>query len=135
MTSHYTFCSLLLTAGQVKWRGKLNLKTEEESWRTVLCCRRPNKLSCKNRSNTPGISYVHFPKGGKTKTKMDDLRQDSQTGLQAEYFNTLPSAQSILKHRVSAEVCLLGHQWISGGFKLKRFSPINIREAERLVGN
>ena len=26
--------------------------------------------------------------------------------------NTLPCAPSILKHRVSAEVCLLGHQWI-----------------------
>ena len=25
------FCSLLLTARQVKWRGKINLKTEEES--------------------------------------------------------------------------------------------------------
>ena len=30
--------------------------------------------------------YACFPKGGKTKTKMDDLRQDSQNGLPTEYF-------------------------------------------------
>ena len=30
--------------------------------------------------------YAQFPKGGKTRTKMDDLRQDSQTGLPTEYF-------------------------------------------------
>ena len=42
---------------------------------------------------------------------MDDLHQDSHahTGLPR---NTLPCAPSILKHRVSGEVCLLGHQWI-----------------------
>ena len=33
--------------------------------------------------------------------------------------NTLPCAPSILKHRVSAEVCLLGHWWISRGFTLR----------------
>ena len=51
---------------------------------------------------------------------MDDLRQDShaQTGLPTEYFACAPS---ILKHRVSAEVCLLGHQWISRGFTLRKF--------------
>ena len=32
--------------------------------------------------------------------------------------NTSPCAPSILKHRVSAEVCLLTHQWISRGFTL-----------------
>ena len=71
----------------MKWRGKLNLKTEEESWLTVLCCRRPNKASCINRlfQHTWHL-YAHFPKGGKTKTKMDDIRQDSQTGLPTEYF-------------------------------------------------
>ena len=30
--------------------------------------------------------------------------------------NNLPCAESILKHHVSPEVCLLGHQWISRGF-------------------
>ena len=30
--------------------------------------------------------------------------------------NNLPCASSILKHHVSAEVCLLGSQWISRGF-------------------
>ena len=34
--------------------------------------------------------------------------------------NTLPCAPSILKHCVSAEVCLLGHQWISRGFTLRK---------------
>ena len=32
--------------------------------------------------------------------------------------NNLPCAPSILKHHVSAEVCLLGHQWISRDFTL-----------------
>ena len=34
--------------------------------------------------------------------------------------NTLPCAPSVLKHRVSAEVCLLEHQWISRGFTLRK---------------
>ena len=34
--------------------------------------------------------------------------------------NTLPCAPSISKHRVSAEVCLLGHQWVSRGFTLRK---------------
>ena len=34
--------------------------------------------------------------------------------------NNLPCAPSILKHHVSAEVCLLGPQWISRGFTLTR---------------
>ena len=33
----------------------------------------------------------------------------------------LPCAPSILKHRVSAEVCLLRHQWISRGFTLSQY--------------
>ena len=66
--------------------GEAKSKTEETSWLTVLCCRRPNKVNFINHSNTPGISMHTFPKGGKTKTKMDDLRQDSQTGLPTEYF-------------------------------------------------
>ena len=41
---------------------------------------------------------------------MDDLHQDShaQTGLGSE------------KHRISEEVCLLGHQWILRGFTLRK---------------
>ena len=35
--------------------------------------------------------------------------------------NNLPCAPSILKHHVSAEVCLLGHRWISRGFILTRY--------------
>ena len=34
--------------------------------------------------------------------------------------NTFPGALSILNHRISAEVCLLGHQWISRGFTLRK---------------
>ena len=33
--------------------------------------------------------------------------------------NTLPCALSILNLRISAEVCLLGHQWISRGFAIR----------------
>ena len=40
----------------------------------------------KNRGRKLWHFYAHFPKGGKTKTKMDDVRQDSQTGLPTEYF-------------------------------------------------
>ena len=35
--------------------------------------------------------------------------------------NNLRCAPSILKHHVSAEVCLLGHQWISRGFTLTQY--------------
>ena len=38
--------------------------------------------------------------------------------------NTLPCAPSVLKHRVSAEVCLLGRQWISRGFTLRKVPSI-----------
>ena len=69
---------------------------------------------------------------------MGDLCQDSQAGLACQW-NNLSCALSILKRHVSAEVCLLGHQWISRGFTLTRyldklFSTINIREAERFIG-
>ena len=50
---------------------------------------------------------------------MDDLHQDSHAIL-AWNRNTLPCALSILNHRISAEVCLLGHQWISRGFTLRK---------------
>ena len=36
-------------------------------------------------------------------------------------WNNLPCAPSILKHHVSAEVCLLGHEWISRAFTLTRY--------------
>ena len=48
----------------MKWRGKVNLKTGEKCWHTVLCCSRSNKVSCRN------------------------LHQDShaQTGLERKHF-------------------------------------------------
>ena len=52
---------------------------------------------------------------------MDDLRQDSQKARLAYQRNTLPCAPSILQHHVSAEVCLLGHQWISRGLTLAQY--------------
>ena len=41
-------------------------------------------------------------------------------------WNTLPCAPSILKHYVSAKVCLLGHQWISRGFTFEKGSVPSI---------
>ena len=114
----------------MKWREKLNLKTEEESWLTVLCCRRPNKVSCRNHSKTPGISMHIFPKDAKRKQKCTTFARIHRLAC---HRNTLPCAPSILKHRVSAEVCLLGHQWISRSFTSKSFSTINIWEAERFT--
>ena len=96
----------------MKWRGKLNLKTEEESWLTVLCCRRPNIVSCKIHSNTPGISIHAFPKEAKRKQKWTTFARIHRLACQR---NTLPCVRSLLKHRVSAEV---GQQWISRGFTL-----------------
>ena len=55
------------------------------------------------------------------KTKMDDLHQDSQKTRLPCQWNILPCAPSILKHHVSAEVCLLEHQWISRGFTLTQY--------------
>ena len=52
---------------------------------------------------------------------MDDFRQDSQKTILTYQRNTLPCAPSILKHRVSAEVYLLRHQWISRGFTLAQY--------------
>ena len=112
-----TFCSLPLTARQVKWRGKLNLKTEEESWLTVLCCRRPNKVGCKSHSSTPGISLHTFLKEAKLKQNWTTFARIHRLAYQ---WNTLSCAPSILKHRVSAEVCLLGRQWISRGFTMRK---------------
>ena len=50
---------------------------------------------------------------------MDDLSRIHMHRLACER-NTLPCAPSILKHRVSSEVCLLGHQWISRGSTLRK---------------
>ena len=100
------FCSLLLAARQVKWRGKLNLTTGEKSWHTVLCGRWPNKVSCKNHSSTPGISMHAFSKETKRKQKWTTFTR-IPIHRQACQRNTVPCAPSILKHRVSAEVCLL----------------------------
>ena len=139
--THYTkapFCSLLLAARQVKWRWKQNLKTEVESWHTVLCCRRPNKVSCKNHSNTPGISMHTFLKEAKRNQKWTTFSRIHMHRLVCQR-NTLPCAPSILKHRVSAEVCLLGHHWDISGFQevlpWVKFSTINIRKAERFMGH
>ena len=52
---------------------------------------------------------------------MEDLCQDSEKTRLACQRNTLPCALSILKHHASAEVCLLGHQWISRGLTLTRY--------------
>ena len=114
VTTGYTlrkapFCSLLLAARQVKWRGELNLKAGEKSWHTVLCCRRPNKVSCRNHSSTPGISMHAFPKEAKRKQKWMTFTRIHMHRLACER-NTLPCAPSILEHCVSAEMCLLGHQ-------------------------
>ena len=98
--------------------GKLNLRTEDESWLTVLCCRRPNKVSCKNHFNTPGISMHTFLKKAKRKQKWTTFARIHRLACQRN--TTLPCAPSILKHRVSAEACLLGHQWILRGSPLRK---------------
>ena len=52
---------------------------------------------------------------------MDDLHQDShaQTGLETKHF-ALCSEHFKSSYFNSAEVCLLGHQWISRGFTLRK---------------
>ena len=103
----------------MEWRGKLNLKTGEKRWHTVLCCRRPNKVSGKIHSSTLGISMHAFLKEAKQKQKWTTFTRIHMHRLACQQ-NTLPCAPSILKHRVSAEVCLLGHQWISRGFTMRK---------------
>ena len=63
--------------------------------------------------------YSRFPKGGKRKQKWTTFTTIQMHKL-AWKRNTLPCALSILNHHISAEVCLLGHQWISGGFTLRK---------------
>ena len=102
----------------MKWRGKLNLRTGEKSWHTVLCCSRPNNVSCRNHSST-WISIHAFQKEAKRKQKWTTFTTIHMHRL-AWKRNTLPCALSILNHHISVEVCLLGHQWISGGFTLRK---------------
>ena len=104
----------------MKWRGKINLKREEESQLTVLCCTRPNKVSCKNHCNTPDISMQTFLKEAKRKQKWMTFARIHTHRLACQR-NNLPCAPSILKHHVSSKVCLLGHQWISRCFALTRY--------------
>ena len=94
------------------WKGKLNQKTEEESWHTVLCCRRPNKAICRNHSSTPGISMHAFPKEAKRKQQWTTFTRIHMHRLVCQR-NTLPCVPRILKHRVSAEVCF----WDTSGFQ------------------
>ena len=87
---------------------------------TALCCRRPNKVSCKNHCNTPDISMQIFLKEAKRKQKWMTFARIHTHRLACQQ-NNLPCASSILKHHVSSKVCLLGHQWISRGFTLTRY--------------
>ena len=57
-------CRTIEMEGEAK-----SIKSEEESWLTVLCCRRTNKVSCKNHCNRTGISMHSLPKGAKGKQK------------------------------------------------------------------
>ena len=84
----------------------------------MLCCRRPNKVSCKTHSNTPDISMQSFLKEANRKQKWMTFARIHRLVCQR---NNLPCALSILKHHVSAEMCILGHQWISRGFTLTRY--------------
>ena len=84
---------------------------------TALCCRRSNKVSCKNHCNTPDISMQIFLKEAKRKQKWMTFARIHNHRLACQQ-NNLSYASSILKHHVSSKVCLLGHQWISRGFTL-----------------
>ena len=59
-----------------------------------------------------------FPKEAKRKQKWMTFARIHRLTCQR---SNLPCAPSILKHHVSAEVCLLGHQWISRAFTLTRY--------------
>ena len=115
----------------MKWRRKLNLKTGERSWHTGLCCRRPNKVSCKNHSSTPGLSMHAFLKEAKRRQKWTTFTRIHMHRLACQR-NTLSCAPSILKHRVSAQVCLLGHQWISRGFTLRKVQYYQYKRSRKI---
>ena len=57
-----------------------------------------------------------FPKEAKRKQKWTTSARIHRLACQRK-----PCAPSILKYRVSEEVCLLEHQWISRGFTLRKF--------------
>ena len=67
---------------------------------------------------TPDISMQTLLKEAKRKQKWMTFARIHRLACQQ---NNLPWAPSILKHHVSAEVCLLGHHWISRGFTLTRY--------------
>ena len=115
----------------MKWRGKLNLKTGEKSWHTVLCCSRSNKVSRRNHSSTPGISIHAFQKEAKQKQIWTTFTRIHMHRL-AWNRNTLPCALSILNYRISAEVCLLGHQWISRGFTLRKVQYHQYKRSQKI---
>ena len=131
--THYEGAILLFTSGckTSEMEGEAEFKNRRKSWHTALCCRRPNKASCKNHSSTPGISMHTFPKEAKLKQKWITFTRIHMHRLACQW-NTLPCAPSILKHRVSAEVCLLGHQWISRGFTLRKVQYHQYRRSRKI---
>ena len=88
----------------MKWRGKLNLKTGEKSWHTVLCCSQSNKVSCRNHSSTPGISIHAFQKEAKqkqiwttfTRIHMHRLAWNRNTALCSEHFKSSYFSRRVL---------------------------------------
>ena len=124
MTSQLgTYCKgviLLFTfdckTSKMEGEDKSENKRRKLAHSTVL--QTPNKVSCKNHSNTPDISMQTFLKEAKRKQKCMTFARIHRLACQR---NNLSCAPSILKHHVSAEVCLLGHQWISRGFTLTRY--------------
>ena len=60
-----------------------------------------------------------FPKEARRKQKWTTFTRIHMHRLACQRNNLL-CALSILKHSVSAEVCLLGHWWISRGFTLRK---------------
>ena len=91
--------------------------------------RQPNKVSFINHSNTPGISMHTFLKEGKTKTKMDDLCQDSQNDLPTEYF-------ALCSEHFEASFQQKFAYWDASRFQevWQTFSTNNRCEVERLIG-
>ena len=89
----------------MKWRGAKS-KNRRKSWLTVLCCKQPNKVSCINHSNTPGISMLILLKEAKRKQKWRTFARIHRLTYQQ---NTLLCAPSILKHRFSRSL-LIGTQ-------------------------
>ena len=125
--THYKGAILLFTfdCKTSEMEGTLNLETEEKSWLTVLCCRRPNKVSCKNHSNTRGISMYTSLKEAKRK----------QNGRPSPGFTDWP-ANGILCLELEAFWSIVFQQksayWDTSGFQevlpWERFSTISIRE-------